>query len=285
MPFSPTGQLWGNPLYDWDYHKKTGYAWWISRLQYAASLYDVVRIDHFRGFESYYTIPYGNKDATVGKWRKGPNKALFQAAKKELGDLRIIAEDLGFITPGVRKMLDAVGYPGMKVLQFGFDSDPSNEHLPHNFQTPHCVCYTGTHDNETLKGWLAASNKKTVKYAKNYLRCKKQQIPDEMVAACWAEHRGGGSRTGTGFPAFREKRQDEYALDPRRQLDVPDKHGGFHAGARQGDPQAQPHLRQIGRAARTGGHQARTQAGAGKAGKAPPPLHPQEDRAPRTAVA
>ena len=184
-PFSPTGQLWGNPLYDWDYHKKTGYAWWISRLQYAASLYDVVRIDHFRGFESYYTIPYGNTDAVKGKWRKGPNKALFQAARRSLGELRIIAEDLGFITPGVRKMLDALGYPGMKVLQFGFDSDPSNEHLPHNYQTPHCVAYTGTHDNETLKGWLAAADKKTVKYAKAYLRCKKQQIPDEMVAACW----------------------------------------------------------------------------------------------------
>ncbi len=184
--FSPTGQLWGNPLYDWDYHKKTKYEWWIARLKYAASLYDVVRIDHFRGFESYYAIPFGNPDATEGQWRKGPNKQLFQTAQRELGDLRIIAEDLGFITPGVRKMLDAVGYLGMKVLQFAFDSDPKNEHLPHNFRTPHCVCYTGTHDNETLKGWLAASNKKTVKYAKNYLRCKKQQIPDEMVAACWA---------------------------------------------------------------------------------------------------
>ena len=184
-PFSPTGQLWGNPLYDWDYHKKTGYKWWISRLKHAAALYDVIRIDHFRGFESYYTIPFGSPDATVGKWRKGPNKGLFQTAKKELGELRIIAEDLGFITPGVRKMLDALGYPGMKVLQFGFDSDPSNEHLPHNFTTPHCIAYTGTHDNETLRGWLESAGKKTIKYAKSYLRCKKSQIPDEMVAACW----------------------------------------------------------------------------------------------------
>lgn len=183
-PFSPTGQLWGNPLYDWDYHKKTGYQWWIARLRHTAALYDVVRIDHFRGFESYYTIPYGNKDATVGKWRKGPNKALFLAAKKELGELRIIAEDLGFITPGVRKMLDALGYPGMKVLQFGF-SDADNEHLPHNFKTQNMVAYTGTHDNETLRGWLEAADKKTIRFAKAYLRCKKQQIPDEMVAACW----------------------------------------------------------------------------------------------------
>lgn len=184
-PFSPTGQLWGNPLYDWDYHKKTGYAWWIARLKHTAALYDIVRIDHFRGFESYYTIPYGSKNAIKGKWRKGPNKALFQAAAKELGELNIIAEDLGFITPGVRKMLDALGYPGMKVLQFGFDSDPDNEHLPHNFMTSHLVAYTGTHDNETLRGWLEAADKKTIKYAKAYLRCKKSQIPEEMVAACW----------------------------------------------------------------------------------------------------
>ena len=183
-PFSPTGQLWGNPLYDWAYHKKTSYRWWINRLRHVSALYDVVRIDHFRGFESYYTIPYGNKDATVGKWRKGPNKALFQAAMRELGDLHIIAEDLGFITPGVRKMLDALGYPGMKVLQFGF-SDAANEHLPHNFRTANMVAYTGTHDNETLRGWLESADKKTIKFAKSYLRCKKQQIPDEMVACCW----------------------------------------------------------------------------------------------------
>ncbi|MBP0973560.1 MAG: 4-alpha-glucanotransferase [Oscillospiraceae bacterium] len=183
--FAPKGQLWGNPLYDWDYHKKTGYAWWISRLQYAATLYDIIRIDHFRGFESYYTIPFGNKDAVKGKWRKGPNKALFTAANKALGSMNIIAEDLGFITPGVRKMLDAVGYPGMKVLQFGF-SGPDNEHLPMNFRTSHMVAYTGTHDNETLRGWLESADKKTIKFAKNYLRCKKQEIPDEMVAACWA---------------------------------------------------------------------------------------------------
>lgn len=185
-PFSPTGQLWGNPLYDWDYHKKTGYKWWISRLSYAASLYDMIRIDHFRGFESYYAIPYGSETAEKGRWRKGPNKALFLAVKKELGDLNIIAEDLGFITPGVRRMLKALKYPGMKVLQFGFDSDPANEHLPHNFQSPNCVAYTGTHDNETLRGWLESANKKTIKYAKKYLRVtKKSHIPDAMVACCW----------------------------------------------------------------------------------------------------
>lgn len=103
MSFSPTGQLWGNPLYDWDYHKKTGYAWWIQRLAFATSIYDTVRIDHFRGFESYYSIPYGNPTAEIGEWRKGPNTALFEAAQAALGDLSIIAEDLGFITPEVQK--------------------------------------------------------------------------------------------------------------------------------------------------------------------------------------
>jgi 4-alpha-glucanotransferase len=184
--FSPTGQLWGNPLYNWAYHKETDYAWWKNRLRHAASLYDVIRIDHFRGFESYYAIPYGSENAIKGRWRKGPNKALFLSVKKELGDLHIIAEDLGFITPAVRKMLSALHYPGMKVLQFGFDSTPDNEHLPHNFTTPHCVCYTGTHDNETLSGWVESASKKTIKYAKQYLRAeKKSAIPDAMVVCAW----------------------------------------------------------------------------------------------------
>ncbi|MBR0484362.1 MAG: 4-alpha-glucanotransferase [Oscillospiraceae bacterium] len=185
-PFSPTGQLWGNPLYQWEYHKKTNYAWWTSRLKFASSLYDVIRIDHFRGFESYYAIPFGSENAVKGRWRKGPNKKLFQTVSQQLGELHIIAEDLGFITPAVRTMLKALHYPGMKVLQFGFDSDPDNEHLPHNFQTSHCVVYTGTHDNETLNGWLEASEKKTVKYAKKYLRAgKKSDIPDAMIACAW----------------------------------------------------------------------------------------------------
>ena len=122
--FSPTGQLWGNPLYDWKYHQKTGFAWWIQRLKSASTLYNTVRIDHFRGFESFYAIPYGKKTAEVGEWRKGPGMALFHAVKEALGDLSIIAEDLGFVTPEVRKLLEDSGYPGMKVLQFAFDDDP-----------------------------------------------------------------------------------------------------------------------------------------------------------------
>ena len=183
--FSPLGQLWGNPLYDWEYHKKTGYKWWIERIRRATELYDIVRIDHFRGFESYYTIPYGNADATIGEWKKGPDYELFRLAEEKLGRLNIIAEDLGFITPEVRAMLDKCGYPGMKVLQFGF-SDGENEHLPHNFGTTKCIAYTGTHDNETLNGWVEAMDKKTLKFARKYLNVKKKsQIPSAVIRAAW----------------------------------------------------------------------------------------------------
>ncbi len=176
--FSPTGQLWGNPLYDWDYHKKTGYKWWIDRIRTASELYDIVRIDHFRGFESYYTIPFGNKDAVVGEWKKGPDYELFRMAEEKLGRLSIIAEDLGFITPEVREMLDKCGYPGMKVLQFGFS--------PHNFTTTNCFAYTGTHDNETLNGWVESLDKKSLKFAKKYLNVnRKSEIPMAVVRAAW----------------------------------------------------------------------------------------------------
>ena len=162
--FAVTGQLWGNPLYDWEYHKKTGYKWWIDRLRFSASIYDIVRIDHFRGFESYYAVPYGDETAENGEWRKGPGAELFKAAEKALGKLNIIAEDLGFITEDVYKMLADVGYPGMKILQFAFGEDSANEHLPHNFTSSNCIAYTGTHDNETLKGWVSSQSSDTLKY-------------------------------------------------------------------------------------------------------------------------
>lgn len=184
--FSPTGQLWGNPLYDWEYHKKTGYQWWIDRIRTASELYDIVRIDHFRGFESYYTIPFGNEDATVGEWKKGPDYELFRLAEEKLGRLNIIAEDLGFITPEVREMLDKCGYPGMKVLQFGF-SGGENEHLPHNFANTNCFAYTGTHDNETLSGWIAKMDAKSLKFAKKYLNVtKKREIAPAVIRAAWS---------------------------------------------------------------------------------------------------
>ena len=185
--FSPTGQLWGNPLYDWDYHKKTGYSWWIKRLSTAMKLYDTVRIDHFRGFESYYAIPYGNPTAETGEWRIGPNTDLFEKAKETLGEMSIIAEDLGLITDEVREMLKNTGYPGMKVLQFAFDSGASCGDLPHNFANSNCVVYTGTHDNMTLTGWTDSLGARSMTFVKKYLRVKdRHDIPEAMVRLAWS---------------------------------------------------------------------------------------------------
>ena len=150
--FSATGQLWGNPLYNWEYHKETGYAWWIQRIAYCLKLYDVVRIDHFRGFDEYYAIPYGDETAVNGKWMPGPGMDLFRAIEAKLGRPEIIAEDLGFLTSSVLKLLEDSGFPGMKVLQFAFDARESSNYLPHTYPT-NCVVYTGTHDNDTTRGW------------------------------------------------------------------------------------------------------------------------------------
>ena len=156
--FSEDGQLWGNPIYNWELMEKDNFSWWKKYLGNALNKYDIVRIDHFRGFESYFTIPFGDKDAKNGKWKKGPDTKLFDALKKEFGeDLPIIAEDLGLLTPDVLKMLKATGFPGMKVLQFAFDSSLKSDYLPHNFNK-NCVVYTGTHDNDTIIGWLSSAD-------------------------------------------------------------------------------------------------------------------------------
>lgn len=167
--FSKDGQLWGNPLYDWAYMKKDGYKWWKARISHALSTYDVIRIDHFRGFASYFAIPYGEKTARKGKWLKGPGIELFQALKIACGeDLPIIAEDLGFLTPEVLDLLSDSGFPGMKVLQFAFDSREESNYLPHNY-TSRCVVYTGTHDNDTILGWTKTADKADVKMARRYM--------------------------------------------------------------------------------------------------------------------
>lgn len=168
--FAADGQLWGNPLYNWKAMKEDDYAWWKRRLGYALKLYDIVRIDHFRGFESFYAIPAGQTTAKGGKWMKGPDMALFRAFRKEFGnDLPIIAEDLGYLTPAVKKLLASTGFPGMKVLQFAFDSREDSDYLPHNY--PHnCVVYTGTHDNDTIIGWTSTAYPQDVESAKRYLR-------------------------------------------------------------------------------------------------------------------
>ncbi|WP_029232009.1 4-alpha-glucanotransferase [Butyrivibrio sp. VCB2006] len=166
--FSATGQLWGNPLYRWDYHKKTGYKWWMKRIAHCYKLYDVVRIDHFRGFDEYYAIPYGNPTAEIGEWRKGPGYDLFDTMKKELGEKKVIAEDLGYLTPSVIKLVKRTGFPGMKILQFAFDSREESDYLPHNY-TKNCIVYTGTHDNETTRGWYNRLPKNDKKFCKEYL--------------------------------------------------------------------------------------------------------------------
>lgn len=169
--FSADGQLWGNPLYDWDYHKNSGYDWWLRRIQYLTKLYNIIRIDHFRGFDSYYAIPYGSTTAKNGEWKKGPGMDLFDKVKEKVPEGKIIAEDLGFLTDSVRKLLKDTGYPGMKILQFAFDSRDgnNNEYLPFNYPV-NSVAYTGTHDNQTIMGWFETAPRESVKFAEEYLR-------------------------------------------------------------------------------------------------------------------
>lgn len=176
--FSADGQLWGNPLYRWDRLAQTGYKWWIGRMQAGFAMYDKIRIDHFRGLESYYAIPYGETTARNGEWRKGPDLDFVKALHKHFGKKGIIAEDLGFLTPEVHQLLEKSGYPGMKVLQFAFDSREESDYLPHNYPK-NCVVYTGTHDNDTLAGWFATAPKRDIRFAKQYMgirSCKQQCI-------------------------------------------------------------------------------------------------------------
>ena len=172
--FSATGQLWGNPLYNWEVHRNSGYEWWIKRIANCFRLYDVVRIDHFRGFDEYYAIPYGDATAENGWWEKGPGIDLFRAISASLGDREIIAEDLGYMTDSVKRLVEESGYPNMKVIEFAFDErDTGNasDYLPHNYPR-NCVVYTGTHDNETLLSWLEditpAERRQVRKYLNNF---------------------------------------------------------------------------------------------------------------------
>jgi 4-alpha-glucanotransferase len=184
--FSKDGQLWGNPLYRWDVLKADGYSWWLKRLHSCLSMYDVLRIDHFRGLESYYAIPYGRKNARVGEWREGPGQDFINAINRELPEAEIIAEDLGFLTSAVRRLLRNSGYPGMKVLQFAFDANESSDYMPHNYDR-RCVVYTGTHDNDTSLGWFASSRRKDVAVARRYLGIKRNaEGADAMIRAAFS---------------------------------------------------------------------------------------------------
>ena len=166
--FSETGQLWGNPLYRWDFHRRTGYQWWKQRMEHCFKLYDVVRIDHFRGFDEYYSIPFGAETAVDGWWERGPGMDLFRALKSGLGEREIIAEDLGFLTDSVARLLEDSGYPGMKVLEFAFDPREKTNYLPHSYDR-NCVVYTGTHDNETLVQWYKGLDQESRDFAAEYM--------------------------------------------------------------------------------------------------------------------
>lgn len=167
--FSETGQLWGNPLYDWEAHDKDGYQWWIARMKSQLELVDYIRIDHFRGFDSYWAVPFGSENAVKGEWMEGPKEKLFLAIQKALGDeLPIWAEDLGVITEEVEKLRDDFHFPGMKILQFAFEDVNDNDMMPHH-HTTNCICYTGTHDNDTTLGWYKSVAKESQKKVRNYM--------------------------------------------------------------------------------------------------------------------
>ena len=214
--FAADGQLWGNPLYDWDYHYTTGYAWWVRRLAHACTVYDVVRIDHFRGFESYFAIPAKDTTAKNGVWRKGPGMALMRALHKGLPTARIIAEDLGYLTPEVKALLEASGYPGMKVLQFAFDRREAGDYMPHGY-IPNSVVYTGTHDNTTTAAWQTEADPEDVALARAYMACgENEALVDAFIRTAFA------SVSDTAVIPM----QDWLALPASARMNTPSKAGG-----------------------------------------------------------
>lgn len=214
--FAKDGQLWGNPLYDWETMKKDGYGWWIRRIAGAAKLYDVIRLDHFRGFESYFAIPYGAENARVGEWLKGPGMDFVKTITSWFSDIQFIAEDLGFLTPEVINLLNESGLPGMKVLEFAFDwREPSN-YLPHTY-TKNCVCYIGTHDNTTILGWRNEADEKDLEMAKTYLG-----LGDEE-GFVWGFIRGGMTSVSD---LFIMQMQDILELTEKARMNVPGTVGG-----------------------------------------------------------
>ncbi len=215
--FTADGQLWGNPLFDWEKMKEDGYRWWLRRIGFQFRLFDVLRIDHFRGFDEYYAIPFGDKTARNGRWKPGPGLEFFKAVNQELGKRQIIAEDLGFLTPSVRKLLRDTGYPGMKVLEFAFDPKGSDsEYLPHNYPR-NCVVYAATHDNETIEGWLAAAPAKTRRYAKGYFQLTRRE------GWAWGVMRGGWASVADLAVM---QMQDLLSLGQEGRINVPSTLGG-----------------------------------------------------------
>lgn len=209
--FSADGQLWGNPLYDWDAMQADGYGWWIRRIGGAKKLYDVIRIDHFRGLESYWAVPYGDTDAKNGRWVKGPGMKLVSVLKNWFPEVSFIAEDLGFLTPEVHQLLQDSGFPGMKVLEFAFDSREPSNYLPHTYPS-HCVCYIGTHDNETVMAWKEAAAEEDIAMAVKYLG-----LHDEE-GFHWGVIRGGMSSVAELFVT---QMQDFLGLGVEARMNTP----------------------------------------------------------------
>lgn len=215
--FSATGQLWGNPLYDWAAMKKENYAWWIKRIEKAAKLYDIVRIDHFRAFDTYWAIPYGEPTAVNGKWEQGPGMDLWNAVKEKLGGVSIIAEDLGDIFDSVKELLKDSGFPGMRVLQFGFNPESSdNDHLIHRYPV-NSVCYSGTHDNSTVMGWYKAADEKSRAMCRKYLKPR----PFEKLNIAFIRELYKSSAGLVIIPM-----QDVIGLDDRARMNIPSTVGG-----------------------------------------------------------
>ena len=214
--FTADGQLWGNPLYDWDAMKADGYTWWIRRIAGASRLYDILRIDHFRGLESYWAVPYGETTAKVGRWVKGPGMDLMNVLTEKFPNIQFIAEDLGYLTPEVRQLLEDSGLPGMKVLQFAFDSREAANYLPHTYPR-HCVCYAGTHDNSTLMGWKDEAAPADIAMAREYLG-----LHDEE-GFNWGVLRGGQSSVADLFIA---QMQDYLGLGSEARMNTPGILGG-----------------------------------------------------------
>ncbi len=183
--FAPTGQLWGNPLYRWEIHARDGYAWWVERIKVTLALVDIIRIDHFRGFAGYWEVPGDAKTAEIGRWVPGPGKDFFQRIKDTLGDLPIIAEDLGVITPDVEDLRDSFDLPGMRILQFGFDSTPSDPFLPHNYPV-NCIVYTGTHDNDTALGWYNRVLEKDKTFYRSYMNRDGSDFSWDLIRGVWS---------------------------------------------------------------------------------------------------
>jgi 4-alpha-glucanotransferase len=224
--FSATGQRWGNPLYHWDVCKTRNYDWWVQRMSWALKTCDIVRLDHFRGFESYWSIPASEPTAVKGQWVKGPGDDLFHALRTRLGDLPFIAEDLGLITEEVHALRERLGIPGMKVLQFGFDNPGAHIYLPHNFK-PNCVVYTGTHDNDTTVGWWkSAASDQEKRFATAYIGEAKDGIHWALIRAAYA------SVANLAVAPL----QDILGLDSESRMNTPSRSDGnwgwrFEAGA------------------------------------------------------